>query len=68
MAEFYHIQSLSDYMIELKTARNQKDQLSEQLNVKSIGEEPESFTIHVDDKENRIWIDRSKIVDIMSKQ
>lgn len=71
MGQFYHIDSLSNYMNEIQSTR-QKDTilLTESINV-SCMKEPELFTIHVDDTEdkvNRVWIDRSRVVEIMSKE
>lgn len=73
MAQFYHIESLSNYMDELKSARNQSNDdtfLSEAIDLNSI-QEPEPFPIHVSDTEDkviRVWIDRNRIVEIMSKE
>ncbi|CAO3655219.1 unnamed protein product [Mucor hiemalis] len=71
MGQFYHIDSLSNYMNEIQSTR-QKDTilLTESINV-SCMKEPELFTIHVDDTEgkvNRVWIERSRVVEIMSKE
>lgn len=71
MGQFYHIESLSNYMKELQSERPKDDiLLTESINVSCI-KEPELFTINVEDtkeKVNRVWIDRSKVVEIMSKE
>lgn len=71
MGQFYHIESLSNYMKELQSERPKDDiLLTDSINVSCI-KEPELFTINVEDtneKVNRVWIDRSKVVEIMSKE
>lgn len=72
MGQFYHIESLSNYMKELQSERPKDINLllTESINVSCI-EEPELFSIHVEDtneKVNRVWMDRSKVVEIMSKE
>lgn len=71
MADYYQLPSLTRYMDHIKESRGFKSDdimLSETVNRPDL---PELFTIHVDDpeeKSNRIWIDRSIVVEIMSKE
>lgn len=71
MADYYQLPSLTQYMDHIKESRGFKSDdimLSETVN---LPEQPELFTIHVDDpeeKSNRVWIDRSVVVESMSKE
>ncbi|KAI8054905.1 hypothetical protein BDF21DRAFT_403980 [Thamnidium elegans] len=71
MADYYQLPSLTQYMDHIKESRGFKSDdimLSETVN---HSDQPELFTIHVNDPEeklNRVWIDRSVVVEIMSKE
>ena len=69
MASFYHIPSLAEYIDGLKKDRVNDVFLTETLDTTNMVE-PELFTISVHDAEEKInhtWIDRSTVVEIMSK-
>jgi hypothetical protein len=68
MGQFYHIESLTDYMKELKEKRGTRQEdtlLTESINVKDINE-PELFPVE-EEAIPAVWIDRSQVVEIMSK-
>lgn len=69
MAQFYHIPSLAEYMDYIKQTRGLRQDdimLTESINETSMYQ-PESFSLD-NQKENCIWIDRSLVVEIMSKE
>lgn len=74
MGQFYHIESLLNYMNELKEERGARQDgvlLTESIDEKSI-QEPELFPFTgVEEEETNsstgVWIDRSQIVEIISK-
>lgn len=72
VAQFYNIPSLYDYIQTIKTKRGtHPDDLVLTESIDNTVKEPELFSISVNDaatKANTAWIDRSTIVELMSKE
>ncbi|EPB87379.1 hypothetical protein HMPREF1544_05805 [Mucor circinelloides 1006PhL] len=72
VAGFYGIQPLSDYINTIKSKRGtHPDDLLLTESIDNTVKEPELFSISVDDaatKANTAWIDRSTVVELMSKE
>ncbi|KAI7899457.1 uncharacterized protein BX663DRAFT_520974 [Cokeromyces recurvatus] len=73
IAHFYHVESLLDYMNRLQEKRNfdaNEDLiLTETINEAELAKnELELFSIHVESKSNNVWIDRNKVVELLSKE
>ncbi|KAL9544314.1 hypothetical protein MBANPS3_007690 [Mucor bainieri] len=72
VAEFYNIQPLADYIQTVKSKRGtHPDDLILTESIDNTIKEPELFSISVNDattKANTAWIDRSTIVELMSKE
>lgn len=72
VAGFYGIQPLSDYINTIKSKRGtHPDDFLLTESIDNTVKEPELFSISVDDaatKANTAWIDRSTIVELMSKE
>lgn len=72
VAGFYNIQPLQDYINAIKSKRGtHSDDLLLTESVDNSIKEPELFSISIDDtatKANTTWIDRSTIVELMSKE
>jgi hypothetical protein len=74
-AEFYHIEPLLKYIQTIKTSQGTlADDITWTESIDNSvlhAEQPELFTIHKEDSEtkaNCVWIDRSIVVELMSKE